>query len=280
MRIARIPTPCFLLLAFLLYLVPAPALCADSAPAPAPEQMALSAPAAFALMAGNAEKGDPAAMLSLGRLYEYGHGTTRNYTKALEWYGKAAQTGLPEGYYNVGVCYEVGIGTASDLKKAAENYTKAADLKLPLAMHKMAAYYFNGTGVAKDEVKALQYLIKAGEAGLPQAANDLGLIYMQGLYGQPKDTGVALDWFIFGADEGSLDAMANIAAYFDENTPVKVNLVKSLKWYLILQKLGVENESVDARITELRKKLQAPQAKTAESEADAWVGDFRARHKQ
>lgn len=235
----------------------------------------LSPAAAFALVAGKAEKGDSSAMLSLGRFYEYGHGTSRNFTKALEWYRKAAEAGLPEGYYNLGVCYEVGMGITSDEMKAAEYFARAAELKLPLGMHKMAALYFSGTGVTKNEPLAMDYLIKAGEAGLPQAANDLGLVYMNGLYAQPKDTGVALDWFIFGADNGSLDAMANIAAYFDEATPVKVNLVKALKWYAILKKLGVQNENVEARIAAINKKLSSQQTANANKEADAWLKQFR-----
>lgn len=239
----------------------------------------LSPAAAFALVSDKAAKGDASAMLSLGRFYEYGHGASRNFTKALEWYRKAAEAGLPEGYYNLGVCYEVGMGITSDEKKAAENFSKAADLKLPLGMHKMAALYFSGNGVVKNEAKAMEFLIKAGEAGLPQAANDLGLVYMNGLYAQPKDTGVALDWFVFGADNGSLDAMANIAAYFDEATPVKVNLSKALKWYLIIKKLGVQNENVNARIAALNKKMSQQQKDSAEKEADAWLDQFRSKNK-
>lgn len=237
----------------------------------------LSPAAAFALVAGKAEKGDAGAMLSLGRFYEYGHGTSRNFTKALDWYRKAAEAGLPEGYYNLGVCYEVGMGTTSDEKKAAEYFGKAAELKLPLGMHKMAALYFSGTGVAKNDSRAVEYLIKAGEAGLPQAANDLGLVYMNGLYGQPKDTSVALDWFVYGADQGSLDAMGNIAAYFDEDTPVKVNLVKALKWYLILKKLGVQNENVNARAAAISKKISQQQNGAADKEAEEWLKQFRAK---
>jgi TPR repeat protein len=257
---------------------PAPKEAPAEKAAEAPKEVPLSPPAAFALMAGNAEKGDPAAMLNLGRLYEYGHGAPRNFTKALEWYTKAADAGLPEGSYNVGVCYEIGMGTIADPKKAVEYYTKAVEQKLPLALHKMSALYLNGIGVEKNEAKAMDYLNQAAAAGLPQAANDLGLICMQGLYGQQKNYSKALDWFIKGSDKGNLDSMANIAAYFDEGTPAKANPVKALKWYLILQKIGLKNELVDARATTLGKELSASQNKTAENEADAWVKNFRERN--
>lgn len=267
------------LLACLLAASPRNASCA-AAPKKATNEKPISELApqeAFAMINDKAEKGDAAAMLSLGRFYEYGHGTSRNFSRALEWYGKAADAGLPEGLYNLGVCYEVGMGTTSNEAKAAEFFKKAADKKLPLAMHKMAALYFSGNGVPKDEVQAVQYLIKAGEAGLPQAANDIGLVYMNGLYGQVKDHSVALDWFIYGADQGSLDAMANIAAYFDEDTPVKANLGKAMKWYLILKKLGINNDNVNSRVAVLGKKLNQQQNAAAEKEADAWLKSFRAK---
>jgi TPR repeat protein len=231
-------------------------------------------------MAGNAEKGDPAAMLNLGRLYEYGHGAPRNFTKALEWYTKAADAGLPEGNYNVGVCYEIGMGTTADPKKAVEYYQKAVEKKLPLALHKMSALYLNGIGVTKNEDKAMEYLNQAAAAGLPQAANDLGLICMQGLYGQEKNYSKALGWFIKGSDKGNLDSMANIAAYFDEGTPAKANPVKALKWYLILRKSGLKNELVDARTAAVSKGLSASQVKTAENEADVWLKNFRERSRE
>ena len=278
MRKGFFPLLACLLLCFGLYSPSSGFGAADPAKATAePRIEDLSPAAAFALVSAKAEKGDASAMLSLGRFYEYGHGTSRNFSRALEWYRKAAEAALPEGYYNLGVCYEVGMGTVSDEKKAAEYFAKSAELKLPLAMHKMAALYFSGTGVAKDEGQAMAFLIAAGGTGLPQAANDLGLVYMSGLYGQPKDTSVALDWFIYGADQGSLDSMANIAAYFDEATPVTVNLGKALKWYLIIQKLGVQNENVNARVTALNKKMSQQQKNTADKEAEDWLKQFRAK---
>ena len=69
-------------------------------------------------MAAEAAKGNVNAMLTLGRFYEQGVGVSRNYTKAMEWYDKAAKAGQPEGYYNLGVCYEIGMGVTADAAKA------------------------------------------------------------------------------------------------------------------------------------------------------------------
>ena len=83
---------------------------------PAPQR--IQPEAAFALMAAEAAKGDVNAILTLGRFYEQGVGVSRNYTKAMEWYDKAAKAGQPEGYYNLGVCYEIGMGVTADAAKA------------------------------------------------------------------------------------------------------------------------------------------------------------------
>lgn len=233
--------------------------------------------AVYSLMAGRAEKGDVGAMLSLGRLYEHGHGVARNYSKALEWYSKAAGQGLPEGYYNLGVCYEVGMGTASDMAKAGAAYAKAAELGLPVAIHKMAGMYLKGAGVPQNSATAMRLLIRAADLGLPQACYDLGQVYMQGVYAQKQDYAAALEYFSKGAERGSLQSMASMAAYFDDGTPVRRNYVKALKWYLILKEYGVQGESLSSRISALETKMGQIQIGNARSEAAEWLKEFPPR---
>jgi TPR repeat protein len=78
-----------------------------------PETQTITPEALFALMVVNAEKGQSKAMLNLGLLYEQGLGVARNFTKALEWYQKAANAGEGEAYMRVGVCYEIGVEPGS-----------------------------------------------------------------------------------------------------------------------------------------------------------------------
>jgi TPR repeat protein len=77
-------------------------------------QQTISHEALFAAMLVNAEKGQPQAMLTVGALYEQGIGVPRNFTKAFEWYAKAANAGEPDAWMRLGVCHEVGIGTTAD----------------------------------------------------------------------------------------------------------------------------------------------------------------------
>lgn len=240
--------PAGLLVCLFLLAMPMTALAAtavtgkvDPAPAqaaPIVPQQQIQPEAAFVLMAGEAEKGNSNAMLTLGRFYEQGVGTARNYTKAMEWYGKAAQAGQPEGHYNLGVCYEVGMGTASDMAKAVQSYQKASDLGLALAMVKLSSIYIAGNGAPKDTAKAIGYLDKAATAGMPGAANELGLIYLSGLLGQKKDEKKALAMFTRAADLGSLDGIRNIAIMYKDGMGMKADPVKAYTWYLIARRGG------------------------------------------
>lgn len=273
----------YCLLAILLLIVCLPAVAAETGTGETVAQndnFPLPPAAVYSLMSGRAEKGDAGAMLSLGRLYEHGHGVARNYSKALEWYSKAAGQGLPEGYYNLGVCYEVGMGTASDMAKAGAAYAKAAELGLPIAIHKMAGMYLKGMGVPQHTATAMNLLMRAADLGLPQACYDLGQVYMQGLYTQKLDYAAALKYFSKGAEKGSLQSMASLAAYFDDGTPVRRNYVKALKWYLILKAYGVQGESLSNRISGLETKMGQMQIDNAKADAAAWLKEFPARERK
>lgn len=244
------------------------------APAPALPQQQIRPEAAFALMAGEAEKGNGNAMLTLGRFYEQGVGTARNYTKALEWYGKAATAGQAEGHYNMGVCYEVGMGAASDMGKAVQSYQKAADLGLALAMYKLSSIYVSGNGVPKDTVKGIAWLDKAANSGMAGAANELGLIYLSGLLGQKKDEKKALAMFTKAADLGNLEAIKNIAVIHKDGLGVKADPVKAYTWYLIARRGGYAGEDIARVLGLLEASLTPAQTQQAQKDADTWIESF------
>ena len=146
----------------------------------------------FALVAAEAEKGKVQAMLQLGGFYEQGVGVGRNYSKAFEWYQKAASAGRPEGYYNLGVCYEIGMGAAGDMAKSVQNYQKAAEMGLTQAMQKLASIYITGASVPRNTDLGMAWLEQAASAGNSQAMNELGVIYLSGPLERKKDEKKAL----------------------------------------------------------------------------------------
>ena len=258
---------------------PAPA--AQAVPAQAAQaQQRIQPEAAFALMAAEAEKGSGNAMLALGRFYEQGVGVARNYTKAMEWYEKAAKAGQPEGYYNLGVCYEIGMGATADAAKAVQSYQKAADMGLALAMYKLSSVYISGvrdggaTGAAKDPAKGISYLEKAANAGMAVAANDLGAIYLSGLLGQKKDEKKALAMFIRAADLGNLEAVKNIAVMHKDGVGTKADPVAAYTWYLIARRGGYAGEDIARMLGLLEGSLTPAQAQKAQKDADAWIESY------
>ncbi|KAG0001360.1 hypothetical protein BGZ79_004763 [Entomortierella chlamydospora] len=73
------------------------------------------------------DQGHIKAQYNLGVLYEKGYGVPQDYSKAGEWYQKAASYGHVSAQYNLGVVYHSGLGVAQDYFKAAEWYQKAAE---------------------------------------------------------------------------------------------------------------------------------------------------------
>ena len=281
--------------ALLLLLIPSilPAAPANPGPTAAPEAQAAQTPPqtapapntqqrvqpemAFALMAAESEKGNADAMLTLGRFYEQGVGIGRNYSKALEWYEKAANAGKPEGFYNMGVCCEIGMGAAADAGKALQNYQRAADMGMALAMYKLSSMFIAGSGTARDAAKGVAQLEKAAGAGMAAAANDLGAIYLSGLLGQKKDEKKALSMFMQAADLGNLDAIRQVAVMHRDGVGTKADPAAAYRWYLIARRGGYAGEDAVRMIGLLEGSLPPTQAQQAQKDADAWLEGYARR---
>ena len=232
---------------------------------------------AYALMRGEAEGGNVGAMLTLGQFYEQGVGVARNYTKALEWYEKAANAGQAAGFYNLGICYEFGMGATADMDKAIQNFQKAADMGMALAMQKLAAIFIAGNGVDRDVAKGLGLLESAANAGLAAAANDLGGIYLAGLLDQAKDEKKALSMFMQAANLGSLDAVRQVAAMHQDGIGTEADPAAAYRWYFTAQRGGHFGDDVARMLGQLEGSLSAAQVQQAQQEANAWLENFARR---
>ena len=65
-------------------------------------------------------------MFNLGKRYEDGDGVAQDYSKAREWFEKAAAKDNASAMNSLGVLYSNGDGVAKDYGKAREWYEKAA----------------------------------------------------------------------------------------------------------------------------------------------------------
>lgn len=73
----------------------------------------------------NARRGDPAAMNQVGIWYYSGNKVPRDYTKAYDWWSRAAQAGNAKSIANLGVCYQYGRGVSADSVAAIRLYVDA-----------------------------------------------------------------------------------------------------------------------------------------------------------
>ena len=66
-------------------------------------------------------------MNQIGYLYYSGLGVSQDYSKAMEWFQKAADAGNATAMFNIAMMYENGDGVPADQAAAREWYQKAAD---------------------------------------------------------------------------------------------------------------------------------------------------------
>jgi len=105
---------------------------------------------------------DPSKMVSLGTEY-YNHGDNAD---ALNWYRKAAEAGNSDGMVSVGFMYQNGHGVSEDYFQAASWYQKAADTGNAAGLRSLGQLYLDGgNGFPRDPDKARILLQKAADLG-------------------------------------------------------------------------------------------------------------------
>jgi TPR repeat protein len=148
-------------------------------------------------------------MSNLGWLYENGQGVTQDYTKAREWYQKAAEAGNTDAMINLGVMYGTGRGVTRDYGKARQWYQKAIEAGSTDAMNNLGLLY----ATARDYRKALEWFQKGADADNAKAMYSLGVLYRDA-HGVARDYGKSREWFKRAADAGVVDAMTNLGVLY------------------------------------------------------------------
>lgn len=157
-----------------------------------------------------------AAMVGLGKFFEFGRGVPPNPARAVELYRCAAEIGSPEGetaladqllagnYINadpvraytlyrqasergyapafakVGDCLAYGWGTERDPQAAFAAYEAGAKLGEPAAQFRFGRCYAEGKGTKRDPAAAVFWYKCAGAAGNRDAIRELGLAFLRG----------------------------------------------------------------------------------------------------
>ena len=88
-----------------------------------------NAQTALSIWMQGAADGDAEAMAYVGVIYEKGLGQLPDYTKAAEWYQKAADAGSTRAMSNLAYLYEQGLGVARDETRSLNLYRQAAGIQ-------------------------------------------------------------------------------------------------------------------------------------------------------
>jgi serine/threonine protein kinase len=149
---------------------------------------------------------DPAELFSMGNACR----NEKNYEKAVEFYGRAAELGHVEAMTTLGFMYEQGTEIEKNVSKAVEWYEKAANHgEKGIELH-LARIYYNGFGVPRNYKKASEFLENAANAGNVEGQYMLGVMLESGGNGLQRDTAKAVHYLTKPAEAQYRDSRARL----------------------------------------------------------------------
>lgn len=157
-------------------------------------------------MAAAAECGLTEAQVRLGRM-QLDAGDT---VSAFATFQRAAERGDADGHNMLGRCFENGWGTVKDYVQAVHHYRTAAESGLDWALYNLGHMLLNGSGVTCDRDAAFDCYACAAAKGHVRAMNLLGRCYEEG-WGVAPDRAQARAWYRRSAFGGYFRGAYNYA---------------------------------------------------------------------
>ena len=117
-----------------------------------------------------AQKGHPAAQVSLAMMLMDGQGIAVDRKAAMNWMEKAAQQGNARAQFSLGSFYADGRAGEKNMKLANEWIFKAAESGFASAQLSFSRMRLNGEHSAGEAPKARTWFEKAANQGVPEAA--------------------------------------------------------------------------------------------------------------
>lgn len=212
---------------------------------------------ALAILAPLAEEGDSEAQVTLGIMYDFGHGVAKDPVAAIKWYIKAAEQGIPVVQHDVGVKYFQGQGVEQDYLKAAYWWQQSANAGLADSQFNLGLLYYRGIGLEVDYQKASSLFTSAAEQDHPHAQYSLAVMYAFG-QGLKKDYGQALQWFRKSASHDVAQAQFNLGVFYENGYGLEKDPVTAKKWYELAAKGGLAEAK--SKLAELGMPSSSPSA--------------------
>ena len=199
------------------------------------------------------------AQNALGICYYDGKGVKQDYQKATEWFMKAANNRNPSAQYHLGNCYYNGKGVEQNYTKAVEWFYESAKQGCTFAQYDLGNCYYDGKGVKQDYQKAVQYFQQVANKGNASAQNSLGICYYSGK-GVERNYQIATDLFQKAANQGYAKAQYNLGNCYYDGKGVKQDYQKAEDWY---QKAAAQEKNdevlqknVEAALERIKKSTQ------------------------
>ena len=218
-------------------------------------------------------KHDIDAQYLLGYRHEMGKTVKRSYTKAINWYKKAANKNHLDAQYRIGVLYykrkdytkarywlakrakgghadsqyyfaktfRYGLGTKEQTSLARKWFTKAAKQNHAGAQYELGLQFQKGIGAQKNRNAALKWFNKSAKQGNKKAKTVLAKLKPS----KPKISPAKqfMNTNIQLARKGNVKAQYNLGKAYQDGKKTKINLKKSYYWY----KKAAKQDHTDAQ---------------------------------
>ena len=214
-----------------------------------------------------AAQNDNVAINNLGSLYYSGIGTKQDMLKAAQMFSKAASLGNTESMINLAFIYISGTGSSFRPQEAIELFSKASEAGNPTANFMMGYAYYKGYMVEKDYIQAFNLVKKAANSGYDEALYVLSSMYMQGL-GTPQNYGNGVKALNSAVMQGNVPAMMELGYILGTGDKYPKNIYKAHILFNIASVRGAEGAAERRDI--LEKGLKIEELLQAQAEAEAY----------
>ncbi len=209
-----------------------------------------------------AESGDSQAQVTLGVMYDFGHGVEKDPGEAIKWYIKAAEQGIPIVQHDVGVKYFQGQGVEQDFTKAIYWWEQSASAGIADSQFNLGLVYYRGIGVDVDYPKASSLFAAAAKQDHANAQYSLAVMHAFG-QGVQKDYQEALKWFRESADRNVPQAQFNLGVFYENGYGLEKDIAAAKEWYSL-----AANNGLDEANKKLEELQETPVAASKPPESD------------
>ena len=186
-----------------------------------------------------AEEGNSQAQITLGLMYDYGHGVEKSPAESIKWYLMAAEQGVPLVQHDIGVKYFQGQGVEQNYIEAAKWWEMSANAGIADSQFNLGLMYYRGIGIPKDYVKAAKLFDAAAEQGHGNAQYSLAVMYAFG-QSKEKNYATALKWFNKAAEQNVAQAQFNLGVFYENGYGVQKDLNRAKEWYQLAADQGLQ----------------------------------------